>query len=204
MNFSLGNNVLNGGTGNDELLAVGASGDNTLNGGAGFDTLNADNSTGDNTLNGDSGNDFLSAFGASGNNTLDGGAGNDILIGGNGNDFLIGGRGSDSISGGGGTDTFVFNSFNEGTDNIRDFNATNEIIQISSAGFGGGLLTGSLSISQFTLGTSATTSDQRFIYNNTTGALYFDQDGNAGGFRQVQLAQLFGTPSLTTSNFVIV
>ncbi len=34
------------------------------------------------------------------------------------------------------------------------------------------------------------TSTQRFIYNSTTGALFFDQDGNAGAFTQVQFAQI--------------
>ena len=122
----------------------------------------------------------------SGNNTFNGGFGNDILTGDNG------------------TDTFVFNSYNEGFDIIYEFNATNELIQVSAAGFGGGLSIGSLSASQFTIGTSATAIAQRFIYDNITGALYFDQDGSADPFSQVKFAQLFGGVPLTKNNFVIV
>ncbi|MEH1789452.1 MAG: calcium-binding protein [Nostoc sp.] len=213
---SAGNNLLNGGDGNDTLDISGyysytpdndphefrdlsitydsrSSGNNTLNGGAGNDYLNASGSTGNNLLNGGTGND-----------TLIGGAGNDTLIGDTGNDILTGGNGNDTLYGGDGIDTFAFNSYHEGIDSIYDFNASNELIQVSATGFGGGLSIGSLSASQFTLGTSATTSSQRFIYDNITGALFFDQDGSAGGFAQVKFAQLSAGLSLTKNNFVVV
>ncbi|MDF5710274.1 MAG: calcium-binding protein [Nostoc sp. S4] len=178
-----GNDTLTSGGGNDTL--IGGSGNNTLNGGAGDDNLNVDYSSGDNLLSGSDGNDTISASGeygnaASGNNTLKGGAGDDIL------------------------NADHSNSYNQGVDSIYDFNATNERIQVSAAGFGGGLSIGSLLASQFALGTSATTIAQRFIYDNTTGALYFDQDGSAGAFTQVQFAQLSAGVSLTKNNFVVV
>jgi Ca2+-binding RTX toxin-like protein len=44
-----------------------------------------------------------------------------------------------SLIGEAGTDTFAFNNFNEGVDSIDDFNTANELIQVSAAGFGGGL-----------------------------------------------------------------
>ncbi|MHC5826576.1 MAG: calcium-binding protein, partial [Nostoc sp.] len=142
--------------------------------------------------------------GSNGNDTLYGGNSNDILTGGNGNDILTGGNGNDTLYGGAGTDTFAFNSFYEGVDRLYDFNATNELIQVSAAGFGGGLSIGSFKTSQFTLGTSATTSTQRFIYDNITGGLYFDQDGSADAFTQVKFAQLSTGLSLTKNNFVVV
>ncbi|MEH1919265.1 beta strand repeat-containing protein [Nostoc sp.] len=204
-----GDNLLSGGDGNDQLDLSGnyysynssdfndsrSSGNNTLNGGAGNDRLDASSSTGDNLLSGDDGNDTLIAYDASGKN---------ILTGGNGNDSLTGGNGNDSLIGGAGTDTFVFNSYNQGVDTIYNFNPTNELIQVSAAGFGGGLSTGSLQTSQFTIGTSATTSNQRFVYDNITGALYFDLDGSAGIFTQVKFAQLSGSVTLTEKNFVVV
>ncbi|MEH2066702.1 MAG: calcium-binding protein [Nostoc sp.] len=204
IDYSTGDNLLFGGDGNDSLSGSGyyyegyyyiMSGNNTLNGGAGNDTLSIDYSKGDNLLSGGNGNDILSAIAALGSNTLDGGNGNDILTSGNGNDTLYGGNG---------TDTFVFNSFNDGVDILYDFNATNERIQVLAAGFGGGLSTPSLSASQFTQGASATTIAQRFIYDNTTGALYFDQDGSASAFTQVQIAQLSAGVSLTKNNFAVV
>jgi len=206
-NYSSGNNLLSGGDGNDSLNASGSaslyssygvytvSGNNTLDGGAGNDRLIVDYSTGDNILSGGDGNDYLTASGASGKNTL---------TGDNGNDTLTGGKGNDSLIGGAGTDTFAFNSFNEGIDTIYDFNATNELIQVSAAGFGGGLSSGSLQTSQFTLGTSATTSENRFIYNSATGGLFFDQDGSASAFTQIQFAQLSAGLSVTEKNFVVV
>ncbi|OKH30741.1 hypothetical protein FACHB389_23050 [Nostoc calcicola FACHB-389] len=157
--------------------------------------LNVDLSTGHNLLDGDDDNDTLSASRASGNNILKGGDGNDTLTGGNGNDSLYGGTG---------TDTFIFSSFNEGVDTIYDFSTTNEVIQVSAAGFDGGLSLGVLSASQFTIGASATTSTKRFIYNSSTGALFFDSDGSAGAFTQVQFAQLSTGLSLSNNNFVVV
>ncbi|MEH2222220.1 calcium-binding protein [Nostoc sp.] len=143
----------------------------------------------------------------------------DNIVGSNGNDTLSGGYGyknssfyhelsdNDTLYGGDGIDTFFFHSINnnneEGIDRVYDFNATNELIQVPTS-FGGGLSIGSLKTSQFTLGTSATTSNQRFIYDFTTGALYFDSDGSADGFTQVQFAQLSPGLTLTENNFVVV
>ncbi|MBD2534891.1 calcium-binding protein [Nostoc flagelliforme FACHB-838] len=166
---------------NDNI--VGSNGNDTLFGG--YSSYDND------TIIGGAGNDSLSAAVYSGNNLLSGGDGNDILTGGKGNDSLYGGTG---------TDTFVFNSYNESVDTIYDFNATNELIQISAASFNGGLS----SANQFTIGTSATTSNQRFIYDNITGALYFDADGSAGEFTQVKFVQLLGNVTLAENNFVVV
>ncbi|MEH2391510.1 MAG: calcium-binding protein [Nostoc sp.] len=153
-------------------------------------------------VNGQGGNDKIN--GLSGNDLLRGGAGNDTLIGGAGNDTLIGGAGNDTLYGNNGIDTFAVNSYNEGVDFLYDFNATNEIIRVSAAGFGGGLSIGSLQTSQFTLGAFATTIAQRFIYDFSTGGLYFDQDGSASGFTQVKFAQLSTGLSLTKNNFLVV
>ncbi|MHC5747417.1 MAG: calcium-binding protein [Nostoc sp.] len=359
--YGTGNNTLNGGAGDDTLNASYTTGNNTLNGSAGDDTLNASYTTGNNTLNGGIGDDYLNInnsqgnnllFGSDGNDTLsagtsgfdpsnrftsgydtldggkgddllsanytdttegitttfntttntgsitadtnrvsyknierlyivgtayddnivgssgkdtlsgqyggkdtiDGGKGDDVLladytytrhgiktnfnattntgsitadinsvsyknierlyivgtdvndniVGSNGNDTLCGGYfgGNDTLTGGNGTDTFTVYSYTEGVDTIYDFNPTNELIQLSAYGFGSPLSIGSLSASQFTIGTSATTSEERFIYNSATGALFFDQDGSGSGFTQVQFAQLSAGLSLTNNNFV--
>ncbi|MEH1889913.1 MAG: calcium-binding protein [Nostoc sp.] len=146
----------------------------------------------------------LNIIGTNFDDLIVGSNGNDTLDGSDGNDILIGGKGNDSLIGGSGTDTFAFNSFNQGIDRLDDFKATNELIQVTADGFGGGLSIGSLKTSQFTLGASATTSTQRFIYNNITGALFFDQDGSASAFTQVQFAQLSAGLSLTKNNFAVV
>ena len=99
-----------GGDGNDRLVVY--AGTNTLDGGAGNDSLLA--GTGNDSLSGGMGADSLS--GGAGDDTLLGGAGNDTLIGGAGNDILSGGDGNDLIflrgngdyaTGGAGSDTFM-------------------------------------------------------------------------------------------------
>ena len=210
--YSTGNNLLDGGTGNDLLDYRGDSATEGIT-----STFNATTNIGSITagtnrvsyknierlnISGTIYDDNI--VGSKGNDTLNGGnAGNDTILGGAGNDILTGGNGNDILYGNGGTDTFAFNNYNEGVDIIYDFNATNELIQVSANDFGGGLSPGSLSANQFTIGASATTSNQRFIYDSTTGALFFDQDGSASGFTQVKFAQLLSGLSLTKNNFVV-
>ncbi|QLE40350.1 calcium-binding protein [Nostoc sp. C052] len=200
-----GNDIIDGGNG-DDLLIVNDSGD--LRGFGITSTLNAITNEGSITAGTNQVSykniERLDIIGTYYDDLIVGGNGNDTLNGGFGNDILIGGKGNDSLNGGSGIDTFAFNSFNEGIDRLDDFNTTNELIRVSIAGFGGGLSPGSLSANQFTIGASATTSTQRFIYNDVTGALFFDQDGSASSFTQVQFAQLSPGSSLTKNNFVVV
>ncbi|BAY24889.1 hypothetical protein NIES2100_46870 [Calothrix sp. NIES-2100] len=70
-------------------------------------------------------------------------------------------------------------------------------------GVASGLTLGILKEEQFTLGTSASDASDRFIYNNKTGDLFFDRDGN-GSQKQVQFAQLSGAPNLTYKDIFII
>lgn len=136
--------------------------------------------------------------------TLNGGNGNDTLFGSIGNDFLYGGMGNDSLTGGSGADRFIYNAKSEGIDLITDFVAVDDTIAVSAAGFGGGLAPStSISPSQWIVGTAATTSSHRFIYNNTNGGLFFDSDGN-GTIAPIQLATLIGNPTLTQSDILVI
>ncbi|RCJ32620.1 hypothetical protein A6769_27515 [Nostoc punctiforme NIES-2108] len=204
-----------GNSGND-TLSGGNGGKDTIDGGKGDDLLRVDytNATGAITTTFNATNNIgLITAGTSQVNyknierlNILGTAFDDNIVGSSGNDTLFGGGGSDTLYGGDGTDTFVFFSYNQGVDSLYDFNATNEVIQVSTDyyGFGGGLSKGSLLASEFTIGTSATTSEQRFIYNSATGKLFFDQDGSGSGFTQVKFAQLDTGLSLTEKNFVVV
>ncbi|WP_373543571.1 Calx-beta domain-containing protein [Chamaesiphon sp.] len=147
--------------------------------------------------------------GTNSDDTISGLAGNDTIYGGIGNDIIFGGAGVDLLFGGAGKDVFGYNNPTEGIDKINDFVVGDDLLSISRAGFGGNAVFGSdslaggvLDVSRFTLGTSATTASQRFIYNNTSGALFFDVDG-IGGANQVRLAQLVGNPALTNNSFSI-
>ena len=140
------------GTGNSENnRLVGNGNNNFLSGLAGDDTLVG--RSGSDNLNGDDGNDTLR--GGADNDLLFGGEGDDMLNGGEGNDTLNGGNGRDTLIGGSGQDTFVIgdrlliqpwpsseqsdlageepgvNDFGP-IDVIRDFSATDDIIDISA------------------------------------------------------------------------
>ncbi|WP_292856361.1 calcium-binding protein [Nostoc sp. LPT] len=198
-----GNDTIDGGKGDDLLIVHDGGGSEGIT-----STFNATTNTGSITA-GTNGVIYknierLDIIGTNYDDLIVGGNGDDTLNGGDGNDILIGGKGNDSLYGGSGTDTFAFNSFNEGIDRLYDFNTTNELIRVSVTGFGGGLSAGSLQKNQFTIGASATTRTQQFIYNDVTGALFFDRDGSANAFTQVQFGQLLSGLSLTKNNFVVV
>ena len=78
-----------------------------------------------------------SITGDDGWNSLYGEAGNDQLFGLDGNDYLVGGSGNDTLTGGAGSDTFYFDAtgtgVNPGTDFIRDFQITQDILFLDQA-----------------------------------------------------------------------
>jgi serralysin len=221
-----GNDTLNGGTGNDRYLVTS---DNYYtiyeNTGEGVDTVassftfdlgpadlenliltgtSAINGTGNslnNTITGNGANNKLN--GGTGNDILTGGAGIDTLNGGTGNDILVGGASNDTLTGGSGGDRFTFNSRSEGIDRITDFSVVDDTIVVSAAGFGGGLFAGAaIAVNKFLLGTAATTSSQRFIYNTGNGSLFFDQDGT-GAIAKIQIATLNTGLSLSNADIFV-
>ena len=135
-----------------------------------------------------------SLTGTGSNDTLDGGAGNDSLTGGNGDDFLIGGNGNDTLTGGNGNDHFVFNFAPNATtnkDTIIDFEPGTDELQFSKAIFTKLGSVGELTAAEFWSGTAARDTSDRIIYNESTGALYYDADGT-GAIAAVQVA-IIGT-----------
>jgi M6 family metalloprotease-like protein len=157
--------------------------------------------TGNDRIDGRGGNDLLR--GGLGNDTCLGSNGKDILIGGDGNDHLIGGNRKDSLTGGEGEDKFSFTFPTEGIDTITDFSVVNDIIQVSKAGFDGGLKKGILKAAQFVIGSAAKDQSDRFIYNQSTGELFFDVDGK-GGTGQVQLAKLSTGLAMTNNDIQVI
>ena len=142
----------------------------------------------------------LTLTGDNTNNALTGGYGNDILQGLGGNDTLHGGDGNDTLTGGTGSDRFTYNSRTEGIDRITDFSVIDDTITVFAIGFGGGLETGAgaaIIPAQFVIGNSATTTNHRFIYNSSTGGLFFDADGNGTLLASTQIATLAPNLALT-------
>ena len=158
-----------------------------------------------NSLFGMGGNDTLT--GGDGDDLLDGGDGNDTLTGGAGNDIITGGFGNDVLTGNAGADRFVLNQPGQGVDKIADFVAIEDKLLVSASVFGGGLVAGAgITADQLRVGAgavAATSANQRFIYNTSTGALYFDADGNLGGAASIQVSTLTTKPLIGSGSFAI-
>lgn len=159
-------------------------------------------------MSGGGGVDVLSGNG--GADTLKGGGGEDTLSGGGGADTLNGGKGADELTGGTGKDVFLFNTALGGgnVDTIQGFNHADDTIKLDDDIF---LRLGTgknhpLSSSQYkenATGT-ATDADDRIIYNNSTGDLYYDPDGN-GPSMPIKFAVISGDPdAVDYTDFTIV
>jgi len=152
--------------------------------------------------------------GGSGADSLQGGAGNDTLTGGAGADQLRGGIGLDTLTGGADVDWFIFDTAPNATtnrDTITDFVSGTDKLQFSKAVFTGlsSAALGDLTTDAFWSGAGVSTAHDatdRFIYNTTTGALFYDADGNANGSTAVQVALLGATthPSLGFADIQII
>ena len=103
---------------NADNVFRGRRGDDFIRGSQGNDELRG--GLGNDEIKGGSGNDTL--FGGRNNDDLAGNEGNDRLKGGDGNDILKGGKGDDTLIGSGGADSFIFGSFRQEVDVIKDFN----------------------------------------------------------------------------------
>ncbi|HIK51845.1 MAG TPA: VCBS repeat-containing protein [Oscillatoriales cyanobacterium M59_W2019_021] len=109
----------------------------------------------------------------------------------------------DTLTGGAGADTFVFDQIGGEGDTIADFESGVDRLHVSAAGLGGGLVPGAIAAGQFALGSIATDSDDRFLYNVSTGTLLFDADGT-GATLPVLLVNLAGAPTLTAADIVAI
>ncbi|MCW5737945.1 MAG: calcium-binding protein [Enhydrobacter sp.] len=153
-------------------------------------------------------------FGSAFDDTLNGGDGRDVLLGGDGSDTLSGGDGKDRLNGGAGNDqltggasadTFIFDSSFGAGDNIdfvADFASGSDLFELDRTNYFQGLSLGQLAASQFAIG-SATGSGPQIVYDQATGALFYDGNGaNAGG--STQFATVAGTPALTAADFRVI
>jgi Ca2+-binding RTX toxin-like protein len=160
----------------------------TLTGGADVETLRTTNDAG------------VGAINLTGNN-----AGN-ILRGNAGANILNGRDGNDELTGLGGADSFLFDTALNGATNIdviTDFNVADDTIMLDDDVFSSSLGLGNIASSEFVIGAAALDANDRIIYNDVTGALYYDSDGN-GGTAQVQFATLSAGLALTSTDFLVV
>jgi len=195
-----GADALHGGAGNDLIY-----GDSGVITGAGA-TAVMDALGGADAITGGEGNDTL--YGGGGLDTLDGGIGSDLLVGGADADAIACGLDND-------VDTVRFDTapVNGIIDTIAQFTVgvatgsptgtlpivpgytANDLVSISRAVFPGGnaaLATGVLATTAFQYTDAvanpvASTTAVRFLYNQTNGALWYDQDGS-GNIAAQQIA----------------
>ena len=181
------------GSGSADLIAVVQTTvqatDIVVDNGSGGPGSTINGTAGSDTLSGGSGNDTI--FGLDGNDTILGGAGNDSLSGNGGNDSLEGGTGNDRLTGGGGQDSFVFREFGAANaDTMTDFATNWDRIQVDDAAFTAAGAAGRLASgdARFFAGAGASAghdADDRFVFNTSTGQLYYDADGNGSGGAQL-------------------
>jgi Ca2+-binding RTX toxin-like protein len=214
---SSGDNRIDGGSGNDML--IGGLGNDTLIGGLGIDTASYAGTSSSVTVSlalssaqntGGAGTDTMTLIenliGGSGNDVLTGSSGDNRIDGGSGNDTLIGGLGNDILTGGAGLDRFVFNTTlgASNVDSISDFVVADDTICLENSGIFSALsAVGILSVGAFQIGAAATQTDDRIIYNPTTGALFYDADGSGSG-AAIQISTLGTGLSLTHADFLVI
>jgi len=141
--------------------------------------------------------------GLGGRDTILGLGGQDKLHGGVGHDVLNGGRGGDVLTGGAGRDAFVFGARPDANapDIIRDFSARDDTIRLHLKAFP--TLAGILTVDAFYKGLASHDADDRIIYDETSGALFYDADGS-GADAAVQFAGLRHHPAITAADFLVV
>lgn len=198
-----GNDTLEGGTGNDTLEGDsgvdrldGGSGADVMQGGSGNDVYVVDNaadrvveltSSGSGTDTEQSSISRRLSSGVerltlTGTGSIDG-TGNsqaNTIAGNSGNNRIDGGAGSDTLSGGAGRDTFVFASDTLHADRVTDFATGRDHVQLNHTAFAALGAAGDMNDRYFHEGSTATKSTDHLLYNQASGALYYDDDGKGG------------------------
>ena len=199
--FNFGHDTVSGGTGRD-TVAIGRN--PAIPGGATIDLAAG-------TVVSDYGSAELtgieSAFGSPNADRLIGSATRNHLDGYQGNDTIGGAAGADTLTGGAGRDTFVFDAPAEsGVDRITDFRHGRDHISLDDdvfAALGPVSAKTALAPENLCLGSDALDADDFLIYDQASGALYYDADGDGAGSK-ICFATLKGHPVLDAGDFQVV
>jgi Ca2+-binding RTX toxin-like protein len=122
------------------------------------------------------------------------------------NNILGGGAGNDTITGGAGTDRFFFNSALNALTNvdvITDFASATESIVLDRTIFTAIRTAGALDAAAFIVGTAAKDAEDRIVYDQAGGNIYYDSDGK-GAAAKVLFARVTAGTVLTAANFSAV
>jgi Ca2+-binding RTX toxin-like protein len=164
---------------------------------------NATGGTGSDRLTGNSLNNAL--MGDSGNDQLQGLAGDDILWGGLGDDLLTGGLGKDTYLFQG---TGAFTS-TLGVDYITQFEQGQDLISLSKTTFGTVTNLAGQALTDFAVVTDDEFVDANaahIIYSQSTGSLFYNQNGNVISVASVFEFARLGNPDITlaATNFSLI
>jgi RTX calcium-binding nonapeptide repeat (4 copies) len=216
-----GKNILDGATGADYLSGglgddqyyVNVSADvvtEAAGAAAGFDTIFA---SGSYTIAANVerlyllGSAGLSATGRNGQDDfLSGNSGNNIINGLSGKDTIRGGLGNDTLTGGFGQDIFQFLAAPQTVSNhdtITDFSITDDTIQMDNAVYTLLGANGVLAANLFKNLLTAQDADDRILYDQANGNLYYDANGLAAGGVTL-FADVTNGLALTNLDFVVV
>ena len=133
--------------------------------------------------------------GSSANDRIEGKGGNDILWGKGGSDVLVGSSGQDSF-------TFDTKLGAKNIDVILDFNVRDDTIRLNDTVFTA-LGSGRLPSENLVIGSKALDAQDRIIYNDKTGGLFYDADGS-GKIRAIQFAKVDADLKITAADFLII
>jgi Ca2+-binding RTX toxin-like protein len=142
---------------------------------------------------------------------LTGNASGNIVKGNDGNNRINGGDGNDELWGdspwrmGAGEDTFRFDTPLNAMLNVDwmpDFDVEDDTIQLENTVFGA-FAAGDLAEERFVTGAALQTNDN-IIYDNETGALFYDSDGSGTAADPIQFATVSPGTALTHLDFVVV
>lgn len=208
------------GKGGDDILA-GRSGADILDGAAGSDwadyrdasakvvahlgkpSANSGDAAGDQyvsieNLRGSERNDRL--LGDDLANRIEGLGKNDNISGRDGDDVLAGGLGRDTLKGGLGDDQFELASLEaDDAEKIIDFDRAADLIALDRHVY---QMT-EVKPGHLVIGNAAGDANDRLIYDDTTGKLFFDADGT-GAEAKVLIATFTGAPALSAGDFVVI
>jgi Ca2+-binding RTX toxin-like protein len=127
-----------------------------------------------------------------------------VIVGNGGANSIRGLGGNDMLTGGGGADRFVFDTALDkrgNVDTITDFSADDTIV-LSRSAFSK-LKPGPLKLKAFHEGKGAHDANDRIIYNEKTGALTYDRNGDDKG-GAVKFAVLDKGLDLTSADFFVI
>jgi Ca2+-binding RTX toxin-like protein len=127
------------------------------------------------------------------------------IIGNAGANILDGGAGADILQGRGGADTFAFTTALGATnvDLVLDFVGGADKLALDDALFAGIGTPGAFNANAFFAGSAAHDLDDRIIYNQATGQLFYDADGT-GAIAAVLFATLQGNPAVGAGDFAVI